>query len=226
MKTVALFDVDGTLVTTGGAGRRAMRTAFGEVCGAPHALDHVKLGGKTDPMILREGLAVIGRPFEPALVADILTRYLVRLEAELEQTDGYRVFEGVLPILDRARDLSVAVGLGTGNVEQGAMLKLGRGGLEHRFAFGGFGSDAEDRTELVRTGATRGAAALGVALSECRVIVVGDTPRDVYAAHGIGAHCIAVATGGYTTDVLVNAGADLVVERLDEPAALAFLEER
>lgn len=226
MKTVALFDVDGTLVTTGGAGRRAMRAAFGEVCGAPHALDHVKLGGKTDPMILREGLAVIGRPFEPELVADILARYLIRLEAELAQTDGYRVFEGVLPILDRARELSVAVGLGTGNVEQGAMLKLGRGGLEDRFAFGGFGSDAEDRTELVRTGATRGAAALGVALSECRVIVVGDTPRDVYAARGIGAHCLAVATGGYTTDVLVSAGADLVVERLDEPAALTFLEER
>ncbi|MCB9600571.1 MAG: HAD family hydrolase [Sandaracinus sp.] len=226
MKTVALFDVDGTLVTTGGAGRRAMRAAFGEVLDAPHALDDVKLGGKTDPMILREGLSVIGREFDPTLVAEILARYLARLERELERTAGYHVFDGVRTMLDHADALSVAVGLGTGNVERGARLKLARGDLNARFAFGGFGSDAEDRTELVRAGATRGAQYLGVPLAECRVVVIGDTPRDVRAAHGIGAVCLAVATGGYANDALEKAGADLVVDRLDEPQALAFLEGR
>lgn len=226
MTTVALFDVDGTLMTTGGAGRRAMRAAFGEVVDAPHALDDVKLGGKTDPMILREGLTVIGRAYDTALVQQILERYLARLEAELARSPGYHVFDGVLTMLDHARALSLAVGLGTGNVERGAQLKLARGALNDRFDFGGFGSDAEDRTELIRAGAERGAARLGRSLAECRVVVIGDTPRDVRAAHGIGAVCLAVATGGFDVSALQKAGANLVVERLDDPAALAFLEGR
>lgn len=226
MTTVALFDIDGTLMTTGGAGRRAMRAAFGEVVDAPHALDDVKLGGKTDPMILREGLEVIGRAYDAALVERILERYLERLEAEVARSPGYHVFDGVLTILDHAHALNAAVGLGTGNVERGAQVKLARGALNDRFAFGGFGSDAEDRTELIRAGAERGAARLGRPLSECRVIVIGDTPRDVRAAHGIGAVCLAVATGGYDVSALQKAGADLVVERLDDPRALAFLEGR
>lgn len=226
MTTVALFDIDGTLMTTGGAGRRAMRAAFGEVVDAPHALDDVKLGGKTDPMILREGLEVIGRAYDAALVEQILERYLERLEVEVARSPGYHVFDGVLTILDHAHALNAAVGLGTGNVERGAQVKLARGALNDRFAFGGFGSDAEDRTELIRAGAERGAARLGRPLSECRVIVIGDTPRDVRAAHGIGAVCLAVATGGYDVSALQKAGADLVVERLDDPRALAFLEGR
>jgi phosphoglycolate phosphatase-like HAD superfamily hydrolase len=226
MTTVALFDIDGTLMTTGGAGRRAMRAAFGEVVDAPHALDDVKLGGKTDPMILREGLEVIGRAYDAALVERILERYLERLEAEVARSPGYHVFDGVLTILDHAHALNAAVGLGTGNVQRGAQVKLARGALNDRFAFGGFGSDAEDRTELIRAGAERGAARLGLPLSECRVIVIGDTPRDVRAAHGIGAVCLAVATGGYDVSALQKAGADLVVERLDDPRALAFLEGR
>ncbi len=226
MTTVALFDIDGTLMTTGGAGRRAMRAAFGEVVDAPHALDDVKLGGKTDPMILREGLEVIGRAYDAALVEQILERYLERLEAEVARSPGYHVFDRVLTILDHAHALNAAVGLGTGNVERGAQVKLARGALNDRFAFGGFGSDAEDRTELIRAGAERGAARLGRPLSECRVIVIGDTPRDVRAAHGIGAVCLAVATGGYDVSALQKAGADLVVERLDDPRALAFLEGR
>jgi phosphoglycolate phosphatase-like HAD superfamily hydrolase len=226
MTTVALFDIDGTLMTTGGAGRRAMRAAFGEVVDAPHALDDVKLGGKTDPMILREGLEVIGRAYDAALVERILERYLERLEAEVARSPGYHVFDGVLTILDHAHALNAAVGLGTGNVQRGAQVKLARGALNDRFAFGGFGSDAEDRTELIRAGAERGAARLGRPLSECRVIVIGDTPRDVRAAHGIGAVCLAVATGGYDVSALQKAGADLVVERLDDPRALAFLEGR
>ena len=226
MTTVALFDIDGTLMTTGGAGRRAMRAAFGEVVDAPHALDDVKLGGKTDPMILREGLEVIGRAYDVALVEQILERYLERLEVEVARSPGYHVFDGVLTLLDHAHALNAAVGLGTGNVERGAQVKLARGALNDRFAFGGFGSDAEDRTELIRAGAERGAARLGRPLSECRVIVIGDTPRDVRAAHGIGAVCLAVATGGYDVNALQKAGADLVVERLDDPRALAFLEGR
>ncbi|MBX3251891.1 MAG: HAD hydrolase-like protein [Myxococcales bacterium] len=223
--TVVLFDVDGTLVTTGGAGRRAMRHAFGEVCGAPHALDGVKLGGKTDPMILREGLTLIGQPFDPDVVERVLEVYLARLEEELPRSTGYRVFHGVLSLLERLEADAHAVGLGTGNVERGAYLKLARAGLDRFFGFGGFGSDAEDRAELVRAGAKRGATRLMTHVDDCHVVVVGDTPRDVDAAHAAGAVCLAVATGGFAADALTNAGADLVVETLEDPRAVTFLFE-
>jgi phosphoglycolate phosphatase-like HAD superfamily hydrolase len=113
--------------------------------------------------------------------------------------------EAVDAALSRA---GVAVGLGTGNVREGARIKLSRVGIHDRFAFGGFGCDHENRVELIRHGARSGAARLGVPLEDCRVVVIGDTPKDVDAAKGIGARCIGVGTGNFTPEALLAAGAD------------------
>ncbi|HJL01134.1 MAG TPA: HAD hydrolase-like protein [Polyangiaceae bacterium LLY-WYZ-15_(1-7)] len=223
--SVLLFDVDGTLVNTGGAGRRAMAQAFGEVTGDATALDRIELGGMTDRLILREGLRAIGRPFEEALFERIIAVYLGHLAEELPRSEGYEVLPGVLEVVEAlaVAGAHLALGLGTGNVEKGAFLKLSRAGLDTRFAFGGFGDDAEDRGELIRHGAERGAAALGQPLEACRVVVIGDTPRDVSAAAAIGATCVAVATGGHGADVLREAGAPHVVENLRDPRAMQVI---
>ena len=116
-----------------------------------------------------------------------------------------------------------AVGLGTGNVRAGARIKLERVSLYDQFAFGGFGCDHEDRAELLRVGAERGAAALGVERGECRVVVIGDTVRDVDAALRIGAECIGVGTGAGTPETLSGRGATAVFATLAVPGALEAL---
>lgn len=219
--TIALFDIDGTLVSCGGAGRRAMDRAFADA-GAPPASTEFDFGGMTDVAIARQGLRIAGLSDDEGAIASLLDRYLAFLHEEVPRSVGYQVLPGVREIVDRLLALgSIAVGLGTGNLARGAELKLVPGGLHDRFAFGGFGSDHEERPSLLRIGAERGAARVGRALSECRVIVIGDTPRDVSAAHAIGAECIAVATGRHRTDALTPA--ELVLEDLRDPRAYAWI---
>jgi phosphoglycolate phosphatase len=133
------------------------------------------------------------------------------------------VHRGVEAALDAAEARGCAIGLGTGNVREGARLKLERVGLHHRFAFGGFGCDHELRAELIRVGAERGARALGAPLEACRVVVIGDTPKDIAAAQAIGAECLAVATGTFTTADLTAHAPTRVVADLAEAGALAAL---
>lgn len=114
----------------------------------------------------------------------------------------------------------VAIGLGTGNLETGARLKLAHGQLWDRFAFGGYGSDAEDRGALLAEGARRGAERLGLPVARVRVVVIGDTPRDVRAGRAIGASVIAVATGGSPLPVLASHGPELAVATLADPRVL------
>lgn len=211
-----LFDVDGTLITCGGAGRRAMEAAFTEAVGRDDVCGF-SFGGATDRAIARRGLEAAGVEVDDRAIDDLLARYLAHLPRALEGSDGFAVFEGVIALLDalEGRD-GVAIGLGTGNVERGARAKLRRGGLDARFSFGGFGCDHEERPRLIAAGAARGAARLGHALESCRVVVIGDTPRDAHAALAIGAECIGVATGGYEAAALREAGAHLVVDALTD----------
>lgn len=211
--TVFLFDIDGTLILTGGAGRKAMEAAFLDVYGekGPPSLKF-HFGGMTDRAIVRLGVRAIEGQSDPdeKEIDAVLDAYVARLAVEVERSDSYRVLPGVSGVLARLRaqdPTRVAIGLGTGNVRKGAYTKLARGALGESFAFGGFGCDHEDRGELLRVGATRGATALGVPLAECRVVVIGDTPKDVSAAHAIGAECIGVGTGGFAHDELVALGA-------------------
>jgi phosphoglycolate phosphatase len=221
--TVLLFDIDGTLVSTGGAGRRSIERAFVEHTGTATVVDF-SFAGMTDPAIVRLGLSRAGRTVDAGSIAAVLASYLRALEEEVSAAERFVVHEGVTEVLievlswDRS-----AVGLGTGNIRDGARVKLGRPGLFERFGFGGFGCDAEDRAELLRVGAERGAERLGLPRADCRVVVIGDTPKDVAAALAIGAEAIGVGTGPYTAEDLLACGAARAFRNLTEPGVLEAL---
>jgi phosphoglycolate phosphatase-like HAD superfamily hydrolase len=221
--TIVLFDIDGTLILTGGAGRRAFERAFRVVVGRSDMLGF-SFGGMTDRGIARLGLEGAGIAFDEPVVERLFDTYVGALHEELASKTNYVVMPGVHAALRHLRALPrLALGLGTGNLRRGAEAKLRHGALWEPFTFGGFGCDAEDRTELLRIGAERGARELGLPLAACRTVVVGDTVRDVVAAHGIGAACVAVETGGVKADVLEDAGADAVFRDLEQPGALDAL---
>jgi phosphoglycolate phosphatase len=222
--TVLLFDLDGTLLHAGGAGRRAMAGAMAAVCGAPHVIDGIDLRGMTDPAIFRAALAGIGWDWEPGLLAELEQSYLGLLTQEIRRTHGYRVLPGVRSLLIALEQAQgVALGLGTGNLEPGARIKLEHGSLSSHFVFGGFGSDHETRSEILRVGVERGAARLGVQPSACRAVVIGDTPRDVSAGLEIGAEVVGVGTGGYAPQTLLALGASRAFDDLSHPEAFLCL---
>jgi phosphoglycolate phosphatase len=221
--TVWLFDIDGTLVSTGGVGRRALELAFERAHGRRDACDGFRFDGMTDRAIVRGGLAALGLAPTPAAIDAVLAGYLGVLAEQVAEAPPttYRVHAGIREALDALQaHPGFAVGLGTGNIREGARIKLDRVGLFARFGFGGFGCDDEDRTALLRRGAERGAESLGRALDEVRVVVVGDTPKDVTAARGIGAESVGVGTGSFTADALLAAGATCAFASLESPGAL------
>mgnify|MGYP002780494010 CR=1 FL=1 len=219
--TVLLFDIDGTLLHCDHAGRRAMEFAFREVTGKSEGLDF-SFAGMTDRKIVGQALARTNHPaharadLRERFIDEVLGLYLERLAEELRQAEHYRVLPGVEALLKRlVGQVNIALGLGTGNVEAGAELKLAQGGLDRYFEFGGFGSDHEERAELLRIGVERGCARLGRPREECSVLVIGDTPKDVEAAEAIGVPCLGVCTGNFGAEELYAAGATWVAESLD-----------
>ncbi|MDF2692003.1 MAG: Hydrolase, haloacid dehalogenase-like family [Labilithrix sp.] len=198
--------------------------AFASLHGKDDVFEGTSFAGMTDRAIARHGLRDLVAEITEAEIDRALDAYLALLEVELERTTGYRVLPGVERLLESLKGTpDVAIGLGTGNVRRGAYATLARGGLDGTFAFGGFGCDAEDRVELVRAGARRGAEILGASLESCRVVVIGDTPKDVAAAQGIGAACIGVGTGGYSPADLLACGARHAFATLEDAAARAAL---
>ena len=221
--TVLLFDIDGTLVSTGGAGRRAIDRAFVLATGREAVIDF-SFAGMTDPAIVRTALARMGRPADEPAIAEVLEAYLTVLPEEVYAAPSFVIHAGIPEALALTETWSgFAVGLGTGNIERGARIKLSRGDLHHRFAFGGFGSDSEDRAELLRAGAERGAARLGASREDCRVVIIGDTPKDVAAARAIGAESIGVGTGPFTPAQLMECGATWAFPSLLEQGAIEAL---
>jgi phosphoglycolate phosphatase-like HAD superfamily hydrolase len=222
--TVLLFDIDGTLLSSSGAGRRAMERSFELVTGHREALTF-PLDGMTDRAIVRRGLAEVGADTSDATVDRIIDGYIACLPEALRAPGDYHVYPGVHAVLEACAGVDgVALGLGTGNIRRGATLKLGRVGLDSYFAFGGFGCDHEERPRIIGTGAERGAAQLGLTPGECRVVVIGDTPKDVAAAQAVGAECVGVATGRFSTAELLAAGATVAFGTLaDEGVHAAIL---
>lgn len=223
--TIALFDIDGTLLKAGGAGRRAIELALGEVLGGRNdvSLHSVEFAGRTDPWIVAEALAKYGVAADDQLIAEVLRRYVTHLPEQLDLAQAFEVLPGVsalLPALFERDD--IVLGLGTGNTERAAYAKLARGGLDSFFSFGGFGSDHTERAELLRVALERGRRRAGDGL-EVRAVVIGDTPRDVAAASAIGVECVAVSTGNYDGAALRAAGARVVVSDLRAPAVLEAL---
>jgi phosphoglycolate phosphatase len=213
---LVLFDIDGTLLHTLGAGIRGMNRAFGRLYGRSDALDGVPVAGRTDRSIVTDGFRRIG--VEPSLDAIHTLRdvYVGEIPDELrrENDTAPRVLPGVHALIDALdRSPDVAVGLLTGNFEVVAGIKLGHYDLDHRFAFGGYGDSHLDRRDLLPMAIER-ARATGLDATRSRVVVIGDTPLDIDCAHAHGALAIAVATGNYTRAQLQAAGADLTVDTL------------
>jgi phosphoglycolate phosphatase-like HAD superfamily hydrolase len=210
-----LFDIDGTLVLTHGAGLRALDRAVHELCGVAGACAGIRADGKTDPAIVLEIFEKLGRAGREGEAEAILERYLAYLREEVARS-RYQIMPGVNAALDLLEEHGAPVGLATGNVERGAEIKLTPGDLWRRFAFGGYGSDSHDRGELVARGIQRAEAHAGRTFDRREVWVIGDTPRDVAAAHAAGAMAIGVATGSHRPDALRASGADVVWETLEE----------
>jgi phosphoglycolate phosphatase len=214
--TAVVFDIDGTLITTGGAGAKAWGRAFKELHDVPASIeDHTEAGMPDHEVVRVTFLRVIGRePAERELTA-ITERYLYHLPETVAESRRYRVLPGVPTTLERLCSTGYLVGLTTGNIETAAHLKLERGGLNRYFSFGGYGSDSPDRGELTRTAIERAGRLLGRRLDPQTVLVVGDTPRDVEAAHAAGAVSVAVASGHFSEDELRATGAEFVLPSLE-----------
>jgi phosphoglycolate phosphatase-like HAD superfamily hydrolase len=223
-----LFDIDGTLVRAGGAGRRAFERALADLTGPVDGqIAVLRFDGMTDRGIVRESLALLGRPFDEATSRAVLDRYVEHLRAEIGGP-GFRVLPGVPALLEALEARGAAYGLCTGNVAEGARVKLARAGLEARFDWSaagmhGFAEDGEERPAVVAAAVARVAARLGRPVTPAEVLVIGDTPRDVLAAHAVGCPALCVATGNFDAAALAAAGADLVVPTLEDPAARRLL---
>jgi phosphoglycolate phosphatase-like HAD superfamily hydrolase len=226
--SVYLFDIDGTLVDAAGAGRRAFERAVADRCGGANgSLTGLRLDGMTDRLIVREALHLLGQPFDEAFCDALLDRYVEHLADEL-RGPGYAVLPGVVEALEALQRLGALVALCTGNVVGGARLKLARGGLDRYFDWGasavcGFAADGEQRERVVEAALRRASARLGRTVAPREALVIGDTPRDVSAAHALGVPVLAVATGKYGEAELRTTGAEHVVRSLAEEDARRIL---
>ncbi len=218
---LALFDIDGTLVDTGGAGRRAIDRAAARLHGKPNFFDGILFDGMTDRAIVRAALHQLERAWGEDDIDRMIESYLEYLAEEVAASKSYLIYPGVEVLLEALVARGRVLGLGTGNVEAGARIKLERGGLNRHFGFGGFGDDHEDRAALIRAGLARGERILGRKAADPWII--GDTPRDLTAARAAGARCVLVATGRYGVGELSKLGAELCVATLEDPRVLAVL---
>jgi phosphoglycolate phosphatase-like HAD superfamily hydrolase len=176
-------------------------------------MDGIRPHGKTDPAIVREVFTLRGNSgFSPEIIGQILEAYTEFLSEEVRESPSYRILPGIVRFLEDFHGRhDLALGLATGNIERGARIKLARGDLNRFFAFGGFGSDSESRTELVCRAAKQGARHIGRTVSRDDVFVIGDTPRDIDAGRESGFRTVGVATSDYTIEDLEAAGADFVL---------------
>jgi phosphoglycolate phosphatase len=212
-----LFDIDGLLITTGGAGTRSWRWAFNELYGIPADIGKFTEAGMTDPVVGRITFTnVIGHQPSPEELAKVISHYLMRLPEEVASSSGYKVLAGVDELLPRLGKAGFLLGITTGGVEAAAHIKLARGNLNRFFSFGGYGSDSADRGELTRKAIDRAGEIVGTPLDSLRVLVLGDTPNDIAAAHAAGAIGVGVASGHFSKDELRGAGADYVLGSLLE----------
>ena len=214
---ILLFDIDGTLVSTGGAGAAAWKRAFDELHGIPADIGEYTDAGMTDPDVgALTFKAVLDRDPTPHELALLVQRRLEHLPEAVADSKGYRVLPGVP---ERLRQLSRdghLLGIITGNGDGAAHVKLVRGDLNRWFTFGAYAGVGLDRSDIVREAVERAEATVGRDVPNMEIYVIGDTPLDIEAAHAAGCTAIAVATGHYDRHALWAAGADHVLETLEQ----------
>jgi phosphoglycolate phosphatase len=214
---VVLFDVDETLVHTGGSGARSWKAAFQQLYGIPADIGAHTSAGETDPEVAKATFkGVLNREPSDDELDRLYAHYLLHLADDIGTSEGYKVLPGAEQTLLNLGKVGVMLGLVSGAMEGAARTKLIPANLNRFFMFGAYGSDSPDRAELTGI-AIEKATRLHANLSPGQVFVVGDTPRDVEAAQAAGAKSVGVASGHYSTDQLSAANPDHVLGSLEEP---------
>jgi phosphoglycolate phosphatase len=212
-----LFDIDGTLINSGGAGAESWRLAFDELYGIPADIGKFTDTGMTDPEVGRKTFdAVLKREPERREFTRLLERRNFYLHQTVEESKGYEVLPGVNELLPELIDQGFLLGLVTGNVEAAAHIKLHRAKLNRFFSFGGYGSDSDDRGKLTEIALRRASLVYGEEVEHDQAFSVGDTPLDVTGAHAAGIECVGVGSHNYSADQLREAGADYAISSLEE----------
>lgn len=214
---VVLFDVDETLIHTGGSGARSWSAAFEKLYGVPADIGEHSSAGETDPQVARATFQrVLGRDPAGDELGRLYAQYLLHLAEDIWTSEKYRVLPGAEQTLVRLGEAGVMLGLVSGALEGAARTKLMPANLNRFFVFGGYGSDSPDRAELTRLAIAK-ATRLHTQLTPAQVYVVGDTPLDIEAARAAGAVPVGVASGHYSTDELAAAGEVYVLGSLQDP---------
>ncbi len=212
---VFLFDIDGTLLSSGGAGLAALEGGLAEEFGVRGTIEKLTLSGRTDRAIATDLLAMSGLAVTDVNRRRLIAAYLRHLPGCLARLQG-RVLPGVAELMARlAGRERTHIGLLTGNVRLGAGIKLGHFGLDSHFAFGGYGDDHHDRDDVAREALAAWRSHVEDKAEAHRVWVIGDTPHDVRCARAIGARAVAVATGWHGRDELAACGPDVLLDNLD-----------
>ena len=214
---VVLFDIDETLVHTGGSGARSWKAAFEKLYGVPADIGQHSSAGETDPEVARATFSgVLGRQPSDEELDQLYVQYLLHLADDIVVSEQYRVLPGAEGCLSGLGQAGVLLGLVSDAMEGAARTKLVPAGLNRFFIFGAYGSDSPDRAELTGI-AVEKASRLHARLTSSQVFVVGDTPKDIEAARAAGAVSVGVASGHYSVDELREAGGDHVLGSLEEP---------
>jgi phosphoglycolate phosphatase len=212
-----LFDIDGTLINTGGAGAASWRLAFEELYGVPAEIGKFTDTGMTDPAVGRKTFeGVLTREPERGEFTRLMERRNFYLHQTVQESKGYEVLPGVNQLLPELIENGYLLGIVTGNVEAAAHIKLHRANLNRFFSFGGYGSDSDERGEVTKIALKRASQVYGEEVERDRAFSVGDTPLDVTGAHAAGIECVGVGSHNYSADQLREAGADYAISSLEE----------
>ncbi len=217
-----LFDIDGTLLYTGGAGKEAFNRAFTHLFGVPKSWGQIRADGKTDPVLIQEvAQNAVQRSLTPEEAESIRKLYVQYFKEELPNSDRFRVMPGAFSLLSRlASDPRFLLGLATGNYEETSYLKLKRAGLDSFFKFGGFGCDSDKRHEIVKAAIQRGERLIKQSIPLASVCVIGDTIHDVLSGKMNGTKTMGVLTGKTSQQEFHDAGTDKIVSDFSDADAL------